>query len=154
MYTGSALRRALLVATVLGWAAPVAVVAQAPTIRIGELFDITGGGASAAEAAKLGTDIAIAEINGTGGIGGRKIEVISADTQTDPTVGVGEMKRLVQQEKVEAIIGPLISQVLLASLPVANEAKIPEIGATGSELITPQTGPYYFSLLINAASQA
>jgi branched-chain amino acid transport system substrate-binding protein len=127
--------------------------AQAP-IKLGEFLDITGGGATAAESAALGTDVAVAEINAAGGIAGRKVVVVTADTQTDPTVGVGEIKRLVQQEKVDLVIGPVISQVLMAALPVLNEAKIAELGSTGSELITPQAGPYYFSLLINAESQA
>src|SRR5947209_908173 len=129
-------------------------LAQPAPIKIGEWLDITGGGATAAESARLGTDVAIAELNKAGGIAGRKIVTVTADTQTDPTVGVGEAKRLVQQEKVDLIVGPVISQVLLAGLPVMNEAKIAEIGATGSELVTPQAGPTYFSLLINAESQA
>jgi branched-chain amino acid transport system substrate-binding protein len=128
--------------------------AAEPPIKLGEFLDITGGGATAAETTKFALDIAVADINAAGGIAGRQIDPISADTQTDPTVGVGEMKRLVQQEKVDVIVGPLISQVALAALPVATEAKIPEIGTTGSDSITPQVGPYYFSLLINAASQA
>jgi branched-chain amino acid transport system substrate-binding protein len=128
--------------------------AQAPPIKLGEFLDMTGGGATAAESAKLGVDIAVAQINAAGGIGGRHIDVVTADTQTDPTVGVGEIKRLVQQDKVDAVFGPVISQVLLAAVPVLNEAKIPQLGATGSEAITPQIAPYYFSLLINAASQA
>ena len=129
-------------------------MAQPAPIKAGQFIDITGGGASAAEAAKLGIDMAVAEINAAGGIAGRKIVMITADTQTDPTVALGEIKRLVQQEKVELVFGPVISQVQLAVLPVVNEAKIPQFGATGSELITPQAAPYYFSVLINAESQA
>ncbi len=131
-----------------------AASAQPAPIKAGQFLDITGGGASAAEAAKLGIDMAVAEINAAGGIAGRKINMISADTQTDPTVALGEAKRLVQQEKVELMFGPVISQVLIAVLPVVNEAKIPQFGATGSEAITPQAAPYYFSVLINAESQA
>ena len=128
--------------------------ASAQPLKLGEFLDITGGGATSAESAKLGIDVAINEINAAGGIGGRKVTIVTADTQTDPTVGVGEMTRLVQQEKVDMIIGPVISQVILAALPVVNAAKVPELGTTGSELITPQAAPYYFSLLINAESQA
>ena len=131
-----------------------AASAQPAPIKAGQFLDITGGGASAAEAAKLGIDMAVAEINAAGGIAGRKINMITADTQTDPTVALGEAKRLVQQEKVELMFGPVISQVLIAVLPVVNEAKIPQFGATGSEAITPQAAPYYFSVLINAESQA
>jgi branched-chain amino acid transport system substrate-binding protein len=113
---------------------------------------LTGGGASAAEAAQFGSDVAIQEVNSKGGIAGRKLQIITADTQTDATVGVGEMKRLVLQEKVNIIIGPVISQVLLAAAPVLNEAKVLSIGGTGSEAITPAAAPYAFSMLINADS--
>ncbi len=142
----------LLAAAMASSAAPS--LAQPAPIKIGEWLDITGGGATAAESARLGTNVAIQEINAAGGIAGRKIVTVTADTQTDPTIGVGEAKRLVLQEKVDLIIGPVISQVLLAALPVMNDAKVAQLGATGSELVTPQAGPYYFSLLINAESQA
>jgi branched-chain amino acid transport system substrate-binding protein len=151
MPTANALVAAFFVGA-LGMAAPAA--AQKPPIKVGEFLDLTGGVATAAEAARLGIDLAIKEINDAGGIDGRKLQVFTADTQTDPTVGVGEMKRLVQDDKVDLVFGPIISQVLMASLPVVNQAKIPEMGATGSELITPKAAPYYFSLLINAGTQA
>ena len=134
--------------------APAEAWAQNEPIKLGQFVDLTGGGASAAEAAQFGSDVAIQEINAKGGIAGRKVETVVADTQTDATVGVGEMKRLVLQEKVNIIIGPVISQVLLAAAPVLNEAKISSIGGTGSEAITPAVAPYTFSMLINADSQA
>jgi branched-chain amino acid transport system substrate-binding protein len=143
-----------LACVTLSTVSPRSVFAADPPIRLGEFLDITGGGATAAETTKFALDIAVADINAAGGIAGRQIVAVPADTQTDPTVGVGEITRLVQQEKVDVIFGPLISQVALAALPVATEAKIPEIGTTGSDAITPRIGPYYFSLLINAASQA
>ncbi len=128
--------------------------AQGAPIKVGQFLDLTGGGASAAEAAKLGVDIAIADINKSGGIAGRKLTVVLADTQTDATVGVGEIKRLVLQEKVDVVFGPVISQVLLAAAPVMNEGKVAAFGATGSELITPKVAPYFFTVLVNADAQA
>ena len=134
--------------------APLAAVAQPKPIKIGFFFDLTGGGATASEAAQFGASLAVSEINAAGGIGGRKVEYVIADTQTDATIGVGEIKRLVLQEKVDIVLGPLISQVLIAAAPVLNEAKIASIGSTGSELITPALAPYYFSALVNAEAQA
>src|SRR3954449_5613941 len=98
-----AARRGLAAALLGSIAASVLAVgtlqAQAPPMKVGEFLDITGGGASAAEAARLGLELAVHEINQSGGIGGRKIDLLTSDTQTDPTVGVGEIKRLVLQEK-------------------------------------------------------
>lgn len=156
-------RRVKLCASVAGLTALLTVAsgvtahragAEEAPLKIGEFLDFTGGGASAAEAARLGIGMAVEEINKAGGVAGRKLTVVTGDTQTDPTIGVGEAKRLIQEEKVGVLFGPVISQVLMAALPVINQAKIAEMGSTGSEQITPRAGPYYFSLLINAASQA
>jgi branched-chain amino acid transport system substrate-binding protein len=129
-------------------------LAQSPPLKLGVFFEFTGAASYPAESGRFGVDLAIDEINKAGGIAGRKIQPVYADNQTDPTVAVGEIKRLVLQEKVDAVIGPLVSQDALAALPITTEAKIPSLGSTGSELITPQVGPYYFSVLINAESQA
>ena len=135
----------------------LAATAQAQTkdpIKVGIFLDMTGGAATIAEASKFGVDLAVAEINRTGGIAGRQITTILADTQTDPTIGVGEMKRLVEQEKVDAVVGPVISQVLLATLPILNQSKTLSLSAVGAEQVTPEAAPYGFSILINAQAQA
>ena len=120
MISRNKLASGLILANLLAFPA----LAQPAPIKIGEWLDITGGGATAAESARLGTDVAIQEINAAGGIAGRKIVTVTADTQTDPTVGVGEAKRLVQQEKVDLIIGPVISQVLASSRSTLVEVKV------------------------------
>jgi ABC-type branched-subunit amino acid transport system substrate-binding protein len=129
--------------------------AQQPNAKIGLFLELTGGSASTtSEASQFGVELAVKEINAAGGIGGRKLDLVVADTQTDPTVGVGEIKRLIQQDKVDFVFGPVISQIFLAAAPVLNEAKIGTIGSTGSMAITPKSAPYYFSTLINAETQA
>ena len=84
-------------------------LAQQPNAKIGLFLELTGGSASTtSEASQFGVELAVQEINAAGGIGGRKLQLVVADTQTDPTVGVGEIKRLVQQEKVDFVFGPPI----------------------------------------------
>jgi branched-chain amino acid transport system substrate-binding protein len=149
------LRAAMLGATALAGLGIASASAQQPPVKIGLFLELTGGSASTtSEASQFGVELALKEINAAGGIAGRKIETVVADTQTDATVGVGEMKRLTQQEKVEFVFGPVISQILMAAAPVVNEAKIATIGSTGSLAITPKMAPYYFSTLINAETQA
>ena len=61
----------------------LAATAQAQTkdpIKVGIFLDMTGGAATIAEASKFGVDLAVAEINRTGGIAGRQITTILADT--------------------------------------------------------------------------
>ncbi len=152
-------RRALL--TAAGSAAAATLLpfgsarAEAPPLKLGLFLEYTGGSSgTTSESVQFGADMAVAELNAAGGIAGRKITRVTADTQTDATVGVGEMKRLVQQEKVDFVIGPVISQILMAAAPVLNDAKIPSFGSTGSLAITPQVAPYYFSTLVAADAQA
>jgi branched-chain amino acid transport system substrate-binding protein len=123
--------------------------------KIGLFLELTGGSASTtSEASQLGVQLAVSEINTAGGVAGRQLQLVVADTQTDATVGVGEMKRLVLQENVDFVFGPVISQVFMAAAPVINQAEKASIGSTGSLEITPKFAPYYFSTLINAEVQA
>lgn len=152
-------RRAVLRAVFAGAVAAAgiafpALAQETKPIKVGLFFDFTGAAATLAEPAKLAIDMAIQEINAKGGVAGRKLETVVADTQTDPTIGVGEIKRLVLQEKVDVVLGPVVSQVLLAALPVLNEAKILSISATGTDLTTPQAAPYNFSIMVSAQIQA
>lgn len=128
-------------------------LAQAP-IRMGAMIPLTGGGATVGESGQIAVELAVQKINAAGGIGGRKIQLVIGDYQTEATVGVSEAKRLVFQEKIDVLIGPTYSQVTLAVLPILNEAKIPSVNVSGSEKLTPEVGPYAFSMLANAEAQS
>ncbi|WP_159097911.1 ABC transporter substrate-binding protein [Aminobacter sp. MSH1] len=123
--------------------------AQAADLKFGFLFPLSGGGAAGTKAYQLGTEIAVKEVNDAGGIAGRKITIVKADDQGDPTVAVGEAQRLVFRESVDVIIGTNNSQVQLAILPVENDGKIMAIGHAGSTALTRKNAPYYFALLAN-----
>ena len=131
-------------------------LAQAPPrpIKVGAMIPLTGGGATVGESGQIAVELAVRNINAAGGIAGRPIQLVIADYQTDATAGVSEAKRLVHQEKVELMIGPTYSQVTLAVLPILNEARIPSVNVSGSERLTPEVGPYAFSMLANAEAQS
>jgi branched-chain amino acid transport system substrate-binding protein len=118
------------------------------------MIPLTGGGATVGESGQIAIQLAVRQINAAGGIAGRQIQLVIGDYQTEATVGVGEAKRLVFQEKVELMVGPTYSQVTLAVLPILNEAKIPSVNVSGSEKLTPEVGPYAFSMLSNAEAQS
>jgi ABC-type branched-subunit amino acid transport system substrate-binding protein len=101
-----------------------------------------------------GVKLAVAEINASGGILGRQVVVVEGDDQSSPTAAIDEIRRLVQIEKIDALIGPISSQITLATIPFLNEAKIPSISVSGSSALTPAVGPYHFSMLPSADSQA
>lgn len=135
-------------------AAPSPAGAQsAPPIRVGGLFSLTGPGGLIGESYVLGAKMAVDEINKAGGIAGRKVELVLGDTQTDPSIAVNEAKRLALQEKVDMVVGPAVSQEALAMLPVLTEAKLFQISTGASLALTPQVGPYHFSLIPSAEGQ-
>ena len=131
-----------------------AIAQQRQPIKLGAMIPITGGGATVGESAQIAVELAVRNINAAGGIAGRPVQLVIADYQTDATAGVSEAKRLVHQEKVDIMVGPTYSQVTLAVLPILNEAKIATVNVSGSEKLTPEVGPYAFSMLANAEAQS
>ena len=81
--------------------------AQAETVRIGVIYDLTGPfAAGGSVASSIGAQIAIDLVNEKGGIGGKyKIAPVSADSQSKPDVAINEANRLIDQEKVDIING-------------------------------------------------
>jgi branched-chain amino acid transport system substrate-binding protein len=147
-------RRALVLAAVAALAIPCALAQPRTPIKLGAMIPLTGGGATVGESGQIAVELAVRNINAAGGIAGRPVQLIIADYQTDATAGVSEAKRLVHQEKVDIMVGPTYSQVTLAVLPILNEARIATINVSGSERLTPDVGPYAFSMLANAEAQS
>jgi len=81
--------------------------AQAETIRIGTIFDLSGPFAAAGSvASSVGTQIAIDLINERGGVAGKyKVQAINADSQSKADAAINEVERLIGQEKVEIVVG-------------------------------------------------
>ncbi|MBF0528706.1 MAG: ABC transporter substrate-binding protein, partial [Deltaproteobacteria bacterium] len=77
-------------------------------IKIGNIEPFSGPSAPMGLLGRQARDMAVEEINSAGGIksmGGAKIEMIYVDSKSDPTVGVTEAERLINVEKVHALMG-------------------------------------------------
>src|ERR1700688_3670142 len=85
--------------------------AQAETVRIGVIYDLTGPfAAGGSVASSVGTQIAIDLVNEKGGVGGKyKIVPVAADSQSKPDVAINEAERLISQEKIDIISGVFAS---------------------------------------------
>jgi branched-chain amino acid transport system substrate-binding protein len=81
--------------------------AQAETVRIGVIYDLTGPfAAGGSVASSVGTQIAIDLVNEKGGVGGKyKIVPVAADSQSKPDIAINEAERLINQEKIDIING-------------------------------------------------
>jgi branched-chain amino acid transport system substrate-binding protein len=97
---------------------------------------LSGPSASVGTSGQAGVKIAIKEINARGGVKGRPIELVEYDDQQNTETSVKVVTRLVQQDKVVAIIGSHISGSIFATTPITEEAKIIQMGAGTSPIWT------------------
>jgi branched-chain amino acid transport system substrate-binding protein len=120
-------------------------------IKIGAVLCLTGSGAPYGEDALRGIQLALEEINQTGGINGKKIKLIVEDDQTDPTISVSAVSKLINRDKVKVIIGAVTSSSMLADAPVAEKAKVVMISPGASNPHITQAGDYIFRNWISDA---
>src|SRR3989442_10843530 len=101
---------------------------------------------------KQAAEIAAEELNARGGVLGRRIQVVFADTRGKPEEGTAAAERLISQEKVVAITGEFHSSVFLAEMEVAHKAGIPIIAVDVWALkITAKGYPEVFRVAPNQA---
>ena len=118
-------------------AVPRFAFAQTPaTFRIGSLCPITGAGSPYGSGMQKAIEIAVAEVNATGGAGGRKLELFNEDGQTKPDAAVLAAKKLIEVNKVQAILGTWSSGVTLAVMPLTDAAGIIEMNCSGAPAIS------------------
>lgn len=120
--------------------------AQAPEIKIGGLLETSGFIASLGQPGVDGAQLAIDQVNAAGGINGRKVTFVNVNSESDNTKTVSGFKRLVEQDQVVAIIGPMSSGSVFAIVDLAERAKMPMIanGATRGIVLPPEKKRFTF----------
>ncbi|MGI6450819.1 MAG: ABC transporter substrate-binding protein [Desulfitobacteriia bacterium] len=108
---------------------------EAETIKIGGIFEITGDMAEFGIKGENGVKLAIREINNSGGVLGKQIEYVGADNRSDAEESKVAATKLIIQDKVVGIVGPMTNLNTLAVIPVVSENKIPLITPTGTNTI-------------------
>lgn len=135
----SATRRSLLAgaAALAGSAAfPRLALAQGAPIRIGTLTPLTGAGGPYGPVMVKAVKAVIDQVNAAGGVLGRKVELISEDDQTSPEAGVRAARKLIDVDKVSAILGTWASSVTTAVAPLCWESKTFLATVSGADSIT------------------
>jgi len=102
-------------------------IAQKDPILIGYLPALTGPSSSTGIGINRGVQMAVEEINKGGGIGGRQIELISRDTQSDPTKAVNGAAELTKSHKVSVMFGPVNSGEAIPVVPQLARANVPQL---------------------------
>jgi branched-chain amino acid transport system substrate-binding protein len=113
-------------------------------LKIGGVGPVTGEAATFGVSTKQGMELAVDEWNAKGGVLGKTIKLFFADDKGDPAEGATVYTKLIQQDKVVAIVGTVMSKVTLAGAPIAQAAKIPMISPTSTNEKVTQVGDYIF----------
>jgi branched-chain amino acid transport system substrate-binding protein len=109
------------------------LAAQAQDIKLGFNGDLSASpSALSGQAAVLGLQAAIEDVNAAGGVLGRKLMLVIRDDLSQPPKSIQNMSDLIDNEKVVAVFGPTNSGNALAWKQVPNQKKIPVIGTVGS----------------------
>ena len=109
---------------------------EAKTIKIGVVLDLSGDLAPMGARMLNGARLAAEEINAAGGVLGKDVELVEEDGKTDPAAGLDRVKKLIEIDGVQVIVGPMISGSSKLAIPYAKDHKVPCItmSATAFEL--------------------
>lgn len=99
-------------------------------IKFGVITHISGRFAFLGESQQAAVKLAEDEINKKGGIAGRALKVIVYDDEADETKSVSVANRLLFEDKVDAVVGPVVTRAALVVTPLTDKAKIPHIELT------------------------
>ena len=117
--------------------------AQEP-VQLGSIEILSGPNAAYGTAIKGGMDLALAEVNAKGVLGGRKINLSIEDSAANKDQAINAARKLIGRDKVVAIIGPTLSNEMFAVGPVAQERHIPIMGTSTTANGITAMGDYVF----------
>lgn len=129
-------RRAALAGGAALLAAPAALRAQEAPLRLGVLTPLTGAGGFDGPRMLRAMNAVREEINAAGGVLGRRVEFVVEDDQTNPEGAVRAARKLIDVDKVPAIMGTWASAVTAAVAPVCWESKTFLTTVSGADSIT------------------
>ncbi|MDP9191558.1 MAG: ABC transporter substrate-binding protein [Acidobacteriota bacterium] len=115
-------------------------------IVIGEYGSMTGGQATFGVSTHNGIMLALDEINGAGGVNGRKIRLISEDDQSKAEEAANAVTKLISQDNVVAILGEVASSSSLAAAPICQANKVPMITPSSTNPKVTEVGDYIFRM--------
>jgi branched-chain amino acid transport system substrate-binding protein len=117
---------------------------QAKEVKIGIIAPISGEAATFGESTANGAKLYFDQVNAAGGVEGMKIVYFVEDDKGDPTEGANAYSKLIDQNKVSAIVGTVMSKVSLAGAPIAQNKGVPMISPTSTNPAVTLVGNYIF----------
>ena len=121
------------------------VVAE-KTVKIGLIAPLTGAFSYIGQGPKNAIEMAVDEINANGGIGGRKIELIIEDSNSDGKTAVNAVQKMINVDKVDVVIGATTMEMAKIA-PILEESRVPAITPCSSNPPITKGGDYVFRMV-------
>ncbi|KAF0175693.1 MAG: branched-chain amino acid transport system substrate-binding protein [Limisphaerales bacterium] len=118
--------------------------ASGDVIKVGEFASLTGKEATFGQSSHKGTLLAIEELNAAGGVLGKKLELITEDTQSKQGESASVVRKLVSRDKCIAILGEVASGRSLEAAPICQNAKVPMISPSSTNPKVTEVGDFVF----------
>jgi branched-chain amino acid transport system substrate-binding protein len=125
-------------------AAPAKAPVTAEPIKVGAIFAITGGATNLGAPEAKTAEMFVESLNNAGGVNGHPIKLIVKDSTTTPAQAVSLAKRLIEEDKVLAIIGPSTSGETMAIKDICQEGKTILLSCAAAETIVNPVASYVF----------
>jgi len=114
------------------------------TIVIGEYASLTGNEAAFGRSSHRGTELAIEELNKAGGVLGKKLKLVTEDTQSKEGESSTVVSKLISRDNVVAVLGEVASGRSLEAAPICQQNKIPMISPSSTNPRVTKVGDYIF----------
>lgn len=105
---------------------------ESKDIKVGGNYEMTGGIANFGKQTVNGINLAFKEANAAGGVLGKQLTLVMADNKSEPSEAANAATKLITQDKVVALLGPVSSSNVLATLQIATDNKVPVLTATAT----------------------
>ncbi len=113
-------------------------------IVIGEYSSLTGTTATFGQSTHNGIMLALDEINQAGGLLGKRVRIITEDTQSRPEEAAAVVTKLINRDKVKAVLGEVASSRSLAAAPICQSNQIPMVSPSSTNPEVTKKGDYIF----------
>jgi branched-chain amino acid transport system substrate-binding protein len=129
---------------VAGLAFTLNVFPQSEPIRIGAFLSVTGPAAFLGDPEQKTLELYVEKINAAGGLLGRKLQLTAYDSAGDAEKARGYVKRLIEQDKVDVLVGGSTTGETMAAVPLAESAGVPFISLAGAVVIVEPVKKWVF----------
>ena len=113
-------------------------------IKVGEFASLTGSEATFGQSSHKGTQLAIDELNASGGVLGKQLKLITEDNQSQAGQSATVVRKLISSDGVVAILGEVASSRSLEAAPICQQNKIPMISPSSTNPKVTQVGDFIF----------